>query len=176
MKKKIYTEEELKERQKESQMRYLSTEKGKKMYRAKYLLYNYRKEDKLYGRELPDMDSKWIVENIFTKCFYCGEDDWTKLGCDRIDNSKGHIKSNVVPSCLHCNMVKLKDEKWKKKYGNNKRKRVDQIDRITGEVLHKWDCSKDAAEELGFNAENIRQCCLGKKHTHNDYIWKYALE
>lgn len=174
--KKVYTEEELKERhkiqQKEADKRYKATEHGKKMIRAKSLIHNYKKEDILYGRETPDFDVKWVIENIFNKpCAYCGESDWTKLGCDRIDNSVGHIKSNVVCCCLHCNMVKPKEESWKIKYGH--KKRVDQIDAITGEVLKTWECAEEAAEILGFNSSCIRQCCRGEKKKHMGYIWKY---
>lgn len=53
-----------------------------------------------------DFDAQWIVDNIFTKsCVHCGETDWHKLGCNRIDNSKGHTKDNVEPCCFHCNCV-----------------------------------------------------------------------
>ena len=29
-----------------------------------------------------------------------------KIGCDRVDNSKGHTKDNVVPCCITCNTVR----------------------------------------------------------------------
>lgn len=35
--------------------------------------------------------------------YYCGECNWTKLGCDRIDNAKGHTKDNVITACWECN-------------------------------------------------------------------------
>lgn len=174
--KKIYTEEELKERRrvqhKEAVERYRTSEHGRKMTRAKSLISNYKKEDELYNREIPDFDSKWVVENIFNqKCVYCGESDWTKLGCDRVDNSIGHIKSNVVCSCLHCNMIKPKEDRWKKKYGEKKKKRVDQIDSKSGIVIQQWDSAKDC-EEYGYNGSCIRQCCVGAKKTHKGFYWK----
>ena len=56
-------------------------EHRQKMYRAKYLIYDYKKEDIKYNRETPNFDSKWVLENIFSKsCVYCGESDWHKLG------------------------------------------------------------------------------------------------
>lgn len=43
------------------------------------------------------------MENIFAKpCAYCGETDWTQLGCHRIDNSKPHTIDNVVCCCRKC--------------------------------------------------------------------------
>lgn len=50
--------------------------------------------------------------------------------------------------------------------------RVDQIDKVTGEVLHQWDCSKDAARELGLEYTNINKCAKGRYKTAFGYIWK----
>ena len=37
-------------------------------------------------------------------CFYCG--DIENIGLDRIDNNKGHCKTNVIASCSTCNMTR----------------------------------------------------------------------
>lgn len=75
-----------------------------KIGRASNLANSYSQMDKISGREECTITKEWIVENIFSsKCIYCGEDDWTKLGCDRIDNSKPHTPDNVVCSCGKCN-------------------------------------------------------------------------
>lgn len=72
--------------------------------RAIRLASHYRREDLKHGRGESTLTPEWIVENIFTsKCYYCGETDWTKLGCDRIDNDKPHTPDNVVPCCAECN-------------------------------------------------------------------------
>ena len=39
-------------------------------------------------------------------CYYCG-DTQLKVIFDRVDNNRGYIKSNVVPSCKVCNFMKL---------------------------------------------------------------------
>lgn len=84
---------------------YHKTKKG----RAVVLCSDYRTEDKLRGRGESTLTADWVVENIFSKpCHYCGETDWTKIGCDRIDNSKPHTPDNVVPCCLSCNVRKLR--------------------------------------------------------------------
>lgn len=71
--------------------------------RSIYLANRHKQHDKEKGLD-NDIDAKWIRENIFSKeCIYCGETDWTKLGCDRIDNSIGHVIDNVVPCCEKCN-------------------------------------------------------------------------
>lgn len=52
-----------------------------------------------------NISPEWMVNNIFTsKCVYCGDQDWTHLGCDRIDNNKPHTADNVVCSCGLCNI------------------------------------------------------------------------
>jgi len=52
-----------------------------------------------------DLDAMWLIENILKKkCFYCGTDEF--IGCDRIDNAKGHTKENVIPCCYVCNVVR----------------------------------------------------------------------
>ena len=72
--------------------------------RAIYLVSNYRKKDKTYNRGECTLTPEWIVDNIFTKsCNYCDERDWTKLGCDRINNDLPHTPDNVVPCCKKCN-------------------------------------------------------------------------
>ena len=82
---------------------YYSTPHG----RAYRLVANYKRHDKEANRDECTITPEWIVENIFTKpCHYCGETDWTKLGCDRIDNTKPHSPDNVVCCCEKCNKNK----------------------------------------------------------------------
>lgn len=73
--------------------------------RAWSLLSAYNKSDKIYNRGKGDLTAEWIVENIFSKsCVHCGETDWHKLGCNRLDNTKPHSKDNVEPCCRECNL------------------------------------------------------------------------
>jgi len=75
-----------------------------KIGRASMLLGGYKYSDKIHNRGDCDLTAQWIVENIFSRpCHYCGDSDWTKIGCDRIDNSKPHTMDNVVPCCEKCN-------------------------------------------------------------------------
>lgn len=74
------------------------------MGRGIYLVNNYIREDKKYNRGECTLTAQWVVDNIFNKpCHYCGETDWLKIGCDRIDNSLPHTPDNVVPCCAECN-------------------------------------------------------------------------
>ena len=76
------------------------------MGRASYLTASYISEDRKYNRGECTLTAKWIVNNIFSKpCVYCGETDWHKLGCNRLDNSKPHTEDNVEPCCGNCNLL-----------------------------------------------------------------------
>lgn len=71
--------------------------------KASKMISSYKCKDKRLGfKEVCDIDTDWMIENILTKpCVYCGDNK--RVGCDRIDNSKGHTKDNVVPCCIECN-------------------------------------------------------------------------
>lgn len=75
--------------------------------RALHLARDYKFHDLKANRGECTITGEWIIENIFTSsCHYCGESDWRKLGCDRIDNSKPHTPENCVPCCGYCNTKK----------------------------------------------------------------------
>lgn len=79
------------------------------MGRANWLIQGYRRRDERYNRETPDFKARWIVENIFTQpCYYCGKTGWNIIGCDRINNSIGHIKNNIIPCCKKCNDLRAR--------------------------------------------------------------------
>ena len=75
--------------------------------REKCLLRTYKYTDKKKGR-ICDLTIEWLKENITGKpCFYCGQN--VDVGCDRIDNSNGHIMDNVLPCCTNCNRIRKDD-------------------------------------------------------------------
>lgn len=72
--------------------------------REQYLISAYIQIDKKKNI-ICDLTVDWMKENITSKsCIYCG--DTENVGCDRIDNSKGHTKDNVVPCCGECNLTR----------------------------------------------------------------------
>ena len=61
-------------------------------------------------------------------------------------------------------------------HGNIKTpKRVDQIDKVTGEVLHQWERVMDVVRNFKYKATNISYCALGKRKLAYDYVWKYPI-
>lgn len=72
--------------------------------KASRMCSSYKIKDKK-RRFYFDIDTDWIIDNIlFENCTYCGIDKF--IGCDRIDNNKGHSKDNVVPCCFTCNTAR----------------------------------------------------------------------
>ncbi len=63
----------------------------------------YRLRDKKKGF-FNDMTIEVFKELAKKGCFYCNDDK--NIGLDRIDNSKGHEVSNVVPCCYDCNSAR----------------------------------------------------------------------
>lgn len=145
-----------------------------KMGRAAYLLNGYNKEDEKRGRGKGDLTAKWIVDNIFSKpCVHCGESDWRKIGCNRLDNSKPHTKNNVEPCCKECNdKLGLEYRKSISKLGRPLKK-VYQINMETKEIVKCWNSAKEAADVSGFSQTCISNVANGKSKKHKGYRWSY---
>jgi hypothetical protein len=72
--------------------------------KASKMCSSYRIKDLRKNLEY-NLNIDWFIDNIFKKeCIYCGDNK--NIGCDRKDNLIGHIKSNVVPCCYTCNVVR----------------------------------------------------------------------
>lgn len=71
--------------------------------RIAHQLSAYRKIDKTKGFicDLSKDDLRIVKES---DCSYCG---FPATGFDRVDNSKGHSKDNVVPCCKECNVARM---------------------------------------------------------------------
>ena len=69
--------------------------------RHRHILTDSRRSDKVKGRA-NDLDRDFIRDTIAKGCTYCG-DSSSQMTLDRIDNSLGHIKANVVSACIRCN-------------------------------------------------------------------------
>lgn len=71
---------------------------------AKYIFTDCRGSDRKKKRDF-DLDIPFVEMLIQQPCFYC-EDVDSRMTLDRIDNSRGHTKDNVVQCCLRCNLVR----------------------------------------------------------------------
>lgn len=76
-----------------------------KSNKERVMLNHYKISDKKKGL-VCDLTVDWIKTNITSKnCTYC-IDETKDLGCDRIDNNKGHTMDNCVPCCSICNYAR----------------------------------------------------------------------
>lgn len=91
--------------------------KEKGIMPAKQIFNSYKRNANKYNRVFELTFEEFLI--ITSKnCFYCGrapiasfqpKDSWAPYvynGIDRVDNSIGYIKSNVVPCCKNCNVAK----------------------------------------------------------------------
>jgi len=105
-----------KEREQENQNaqnKKISFERKFGINRAKYIWKDYRNTDRIRG--MNNNISKDFIENLIRfGCSYCGETSMSIMSLDRIDNSIGHITTNVVACCLRCNFIKknMPSEAW----------------------------------------------------------------
>jgi hypothetical protein len=77
-------------------------------YRAKNLpqaiLHDSRQGDRRRGLE-NNLDLDFVREILSKNCSYCGESEIRRT-MDRMDNKVGHLKTNIVPSCVRCNYAR----------------------------------------------------------------------
>ena len=71
---------------------------------AFFIVKDSKFADKKEGFE-SDLDESFVSHLIKNGCSYCGEKE-IRLSVDRIDNSKGHTKDNVISSCVRCNFIR----------------------------------------------------------------------
>lgn len=46
---------------------------------------------------------------------------------------------------------------------------------LDSEFIRRWNSTREAERDLGFNQSNITKCCKGKLKTAYGYIWMYAV-
>ena len=56
----------------------------------------------------------------------------------------------------------------------NAAKAVYQIDKVTGEIIKKWNYILEAANALHIHYQNIYACCRGRIKTAYGFIWRYV--
>lgn len=163
--------------------------KNEMLKRANKLAYHYHWHDiNTYNFNCDnDLDEEWITDNILSKeCIYCGETDWRKLGCDRIDNDKPHTKDNVVCACARCNKLRsnkftvdeMKEigavirriENRKKDYAMRAGKKVASFD-STGNMIKEYHCAAQTQED-GYVPRVVRKSCQ-KNIKYKGYYWHY---
>ena len=72
---------------------------------AKSIVNNYKKMDRERGFDPNQtISAEWFLQNIaYRPCAHCGLQAIGLIGCNRLDNTKGHTIDNVEPCCFKCN-------------------------------------------------------------------------
>lgn len=73
--------------------------------RDAFIYSDKQKSDRTNKRKF-DLTRVFIRELIKNGCSYCGETKTKHISIDRVDHSIGHVKTNVVASCVTCNHVR----------------------------------------------------------------------
>lgn len=72
---------------------------------ARHKFANYKREDTKRNMEFNYTYEELLYRLATERCVYCGS--IYNLGLDRINNSKGHTKSNTVIACYRCNSTRM---------------------------------------------------------------------
>lgn len=167
----------------------MNNKKDEKLKRGDKLAYHYHYHDvNTYNFDCDaDIDGQWIIDNIFDKgCIYCGETDWRKLGCDRIDNTKPHTKDNVVPCCTRCNKLRsnkftvdeMKEigavikriENRHKDYCLRRSKEVESYNEA-GDIIKRYKAAAQVQED-GLSPIMVRRACQTGR-SYKGFKWRY---
>lgn len=148
--------------------------------RIKSLNYNHTKKEKIL---------KGIIdENGYLKV---GLSKGGKLDCKRIhrlvaeaflENPNNLPQVNHKDECKtnnHVENLEWCDAKHNINYGSRNKKcaeklsrRIDQIDKVTGEVIRQWESTVECGRN-GFDFSNVAKCARGVVKQYKGYIWKY---
>lgn len=91
-------------------------------------------------------------------------------GYDVVHHKDENLENNSVENLLWMN-----DELHRALHDKKHEKPINQIDKVTGEVIHQWNSVSEAARTLGIDQGNISKCCSDKYpyyKTYKNYIWK----
>lgn len=79
-----------------------------KRFSPKYK-YNLAKRKAIERKKLEFLLTFKVYDNIVKKgCYYCSKNLYTEQGVslDRIINNIGYVRTNVIPCCGNCNMIR----------------------------------------------------------------------
>lgn len=82
----------------------ITAERKSGLFRDKYIVVDARRSDQKFDRQF-DLTRAFVKDLISSPCSYCGDTE-LMMTVDRKDNRLGHLKANVVGSCIRCNLIR----------------------------------------------------------------------
>lgn len=81
---------------------------------AVYIVQDARISDRKRGFGPNDLTVEFVEGLLKHGCAYCGGSE-LRMTLDRMDNAESHLRSNVQPCCLRCNLLRgsMPYEAWK---------------------------------------------------------------
>jgi len=107
--------------------------------------------------KLSELEDKWLI----SKKPYLKENGYNQNKISKINipitrpDGYGELISKIKIDNNHCG-------KLLKQYS------------LSGDFIMGWKSAAQVERKLGFKAENISACCLGKQKTCNNFIWKFS--
>ena len=156
--------------------RVIETISGKRRYKSR-LLSQIRHGDYLHVLLKKNGIGDWYeVHQLVAQAFIPNPYGYTVV--HHIDHNPSNNKVENLMWVSKEEHDTIHAKKIRRKGIGRKGKRVDQIDKVTGEVLHQWKSAIEASRELGYDQGAIFKCCSKKYSSHKtykNYIWKYCL-
>lgn len=109
---------------------------------------------KLYGKYVS-------VSHLVAKAFISNPNGYTVVHHKDHNHQNNHVE----------NLEWATKEEHDKLHAVEKTQKVYQYN-MNGRLIHIYE-SQQACVKDGFNQGHVSDCCLGKRHTHKGYIWKY---
>ena len=134
-----------------------------------YYYINLSKKSKIKNTRVHRLVAKAFIENP-NNYKIINHIDGNKLN-NRVDNLEWCTFSHNNKDAYKQG---LKKPTWKGKYNNLHplSKKVCQYD-LEGNFIKEWDNASDIKRQLGYCAENIRNCCKGRRKKAHNFMWKY---
>lgn len=115
----------------------------------------------------------YAIHSLVAKAFLPNLND--KSIVNHKDEDKHNNKVSNLEWCdyIYNNNYNLKSEKTKEKLKNGKLSKIVYQYDLKGDLIRRWESTKEIERKLKYKNQSISACCLLKQATAYGYIWRY---